>query len=457
MGELASSDIPSLRAQGIMGLAELSPDGKPTLSLLAEVRDPGEQSLLVIQSLGAGRLTPDQVESILSWPRLEPRLEAGLRLHLACAGLPADRDRLGELAKSDLPLAALLAEAALSAAGDEKATARAVARLGSLSESQREGTLAPLAETLLREAPQGTAPLAAALVDAGVTPRDRASALKALLRLAPARGVSVWLTEWERAAELPDRLRLGMVALEAAPDSDRTLLDTLAKSGDETLGAMGRAGAAVSRSATDADGALLALVKLSHDPSATWALGRAATLPPAVASRFYRDIIAWAASTREPGDEVPRLVFDAASRLATLDASLLAAPLSSACHAKDGPLAEAILAAALRTGMRPVWDPAGPPEFPGRASQAMATIYEARLSGLKPDGAAGESGPLSAGGGFPADPEKAERLRQIALGWGNLPDAYRTIAAWLALCQDGKDREVLTRLFAPEPLSPSQQ
>lgn len=449
--DMASSERPGQRVEGILGLAELSPDGQVNLGLIGELQSPAEQALVMLESLATGRLADSNIEAILSWPKLDPRLELALRAHLLGVGKPLDAERALVLAKDPDPLSAALAETLLLHAGDAAASGRALAIIRKLEPGQRGSVIGPIIETVAREKLTGAAPLIVSLLSEIQTEGGRAEALEALMRVSTGEGTTRWQSLWKAAAEPADQIRLALVALEVGDQTDKSILDTLASSAVEPPASIGRALLAMrTPDAPETADALVALVKQDHAPSTLWALGATKKLPQAASLQLLSGMIQWGAADREPHEGVPRVVFEAAWRIAELDATALSAPLTKACAEKDAALSEAILGGLMRAGTRPVWDPAAPPAFPGRTAQAMALLYEARLAGLKPGVDPSKPGPILSGGGFPDDPERAERLRQIALGWGSLPEAYRGIAAWLALCQDGKDREALTRLLAPD-------
>ncbi len=451
MADLASGARPGMVSEGILALADMTPEGKLTLGLVGDIHDPEQQALVVLQSLGSRPLETGEIETILSWPNIDARLEGALRCTLASRGGKVDIERATALAGHANRLASALGELLRLLGGDAEATTRLTGSLAKLDESDRSGVTAPLLEAIRRDSLKGAAPLVRALLGAADTDEARADALRTLMQVDPAGGAAAWGEAWTKAEDIGDRVRLCLVALDAGDSTELSVLDTLAQSTDALPAAMGRAGAAVRRTGTDTAGALLALIKHSHAPSTMWALNKCRDLAPGVARQVLLETIAWGGARRDPGDSVPKLVFEAATRLAPRDAAALGEPLAAACAARDNPLCEALLAALLRSGSRPVWESAHPPAFSGRTAQAMSVLYEARVNGMNPGADPGKPGPLSSGGGFPNDPDKAEKLRQIAQGWGGLPDAYRTMAAWLALCQDGKEREALTRMLAPEP------
>ncbi len=452
--DLATRPRADLRAEGILGLAELSTDGNISLAMVGEIKNPGEQSLVLLEALAAERLSDAQVLEVLSWPKLDPRIEVALRARAigrAKEAKPADTERLSPLSASDNPLVRLLADTLLAHLGDKDAAARTIAAVTKLPEKERGPAIGPIFEMVSRERLKGAVPVVVGLTPLCENDAQRAVALGAMLRADPAQGGPEWTKQWSKTSELSGRVRLAMVALEAGDAANESVASTLAGSGVEPCAAMGRVLLALrSKEPGAASDALAALVAQGHAQSTIWALAKAADMPVEQARPALQKVIAWGTKSRDASEPVPKVVFEAAWRLADRDAAALSPMIAEAVARKDQPMSEALLAALLRAGKAPAWDPASTPAFPGRAAQAMATLYEARTAGIKKDADPSARGPIASGGGFDPGSDRAERLRQIALGWGNLPEMHRVVAAWLALCQDGKDREALTRLLAPD-------
>jgi hypothetical protein len=452
--DLATRPRADLRAEGILGLAELSQDGNVSLAMVGEIKNAGEQSLVLLEALANERLSEAQVTDVLSWPKLDPRLEVALRARAigkAKEAKPAEAERLAPLSASDNPLVSLLADTLLAHLGDKDGAARVIAAVTKLKENDRGPAIGPVFEMISRERLKGAAAIVTGLTPLCTNDAQRFGALATLMRISPEAATAEWQRQWSKATELAERLRLAMTALEAESDADGTVVNALAGSGIEPCASMGRALLALRAKdpAANAD-ALAALVAQGHAQSTIWALARAADMPAEQARTLLLKIIAFGTKGRETSEAVPKVVYEAAWRLAQIDGAALAPGVAQAVSDKDQPLSEALLAALLRSGKAAAWDSTKTPAFPGRTAQAMATLYEARLAGVKPDITSETRGAVASGGGFDPASDKAERLRQIALGWGGLPEMYRVVAAWLALCQDGKEREALTRLLAPD-------
>lgn len=453
--DLATRPRADLRAEGILGLAELSSDGNVSLAMVGEIKNSGEQSLVLLEALANERLSEAQVTDVLSWPKLDPRFEVALRARVVGkAGkdaMPAEAERLAPLSASDNPLVSLLADTLLAHLGDKGGASRVIAAVSKLKEDQRGPAIGPVFEMISRERLKGAAAVVTGLTPLCTNDAQRSFALATLMRVNPEAATTEWQRQWSKATEPAQRLRLAMTALEAESDTNDAVVNALAGSGIEPCASMGRALLALRAKdpAANAD-ALAGLVSQGHAQSTIWALAKAADMPTEQARPLLLKIIAFGTKGRDASEAVPKVVFESAWRLAQIDAGALAPAVAQAVSDKDQPMSEALLAALLRSGKAPAWDSAKTPAFPGRAAQAMATLYEARLAGVKPGITPEARGPIASGGGFDPASDKAERLRQIALGWGGLPEMHRVVAAWLALCQDGKEREALTRLLAPD-------
>lgn len=451
--DLATRPRADLRSEGVLGLAELSADGNISLAMVGEIKNPSEQSLVILAAMAIDRLADAQVADLLTWPKLDARLEVALRARALGKGMKNanEKERLQALSTSDNPLVQLMADTLLAQGGDKDAGTRVLAAVGKLPEDQRGAAMGPVLEMIAREKLTGAAAVVTGLLPLCVNDAQRAGALGTLMLVSTGEGTSQWMKQWSEAKDLVERIRLGMTALDADEACDAAVANALAGSGIEPCASMGRVLLALRAKdpALTAD-AVASLVAQGHAQATIWALVKASKLPADQATTLLLKIINWGGGDREPSDQIPKVVYEAAWRLADRDAPALAPLLLKAAARKDQPMCEALLAALLRTGTTAAWDAQKTPDFPGRTAQAMATLYEARLAGVKPGITSETRGPIASGGGFSPESDKAERLRQIALGWGGLPETHRVVAAWLALCQDGKDRASLARLLAPD-------
>lgn len=451
MADLSASERPDLRAVGILGLAELSDDGLVSLALVGEMKSPSEQALVLLEALAEGRLSNEQVTAVLAWPRLDPRLELALRARMMSQGTRPDAERLATLSEFPVPAVGVLADALLVADGDAKRIEKVIQAVAAAESDMRRMMIDPMVEMLAREKLVAAAPLVRRLLPFAADDDHRAGLLASLFTLSSKDGAEEWTAQWENAADLGDRIRLGLAALRADRASTPQVSQAMAASGVEPVASGGRAlAASLNGDAAELAGVLIALAASGHPRSVSWAVARAGEMPAAEARSTLLAMVRAELERRDPDANAPASLFDASARLAALDAGALAAPLSAACDKSDRPACEALLAALLRSGLSAVWEAGSPPRLPGRTAQAMAVIYEARLAGLRPGVTADSKGVKSSGGGFTNTPERAELLRQIALGWGSVPESYRAVAAWLALCQDGREREALARVLTRE-------
>jgi len=474
--ELAQKKRWDLRAQGILGLAELSPERRINVLMVRELETPAQQAMLLGEALNENLLGIDQVREVLSWPDLDPTLEVLLRARLLRSGEKQDVARLRALSGAENPVTGLLALLVLEQAESEESrqatgSGQIFQRLQELPEAERSGALMVLLEHARRERlTRSAAPgafidqvLAQSATDANLN----AQALRTLLALEPTRGSASWVEAWGRTSSLAARLRLALVALDAVAYADPSVYATLSEKDDQPLlTSMGRAGRAVgarlrSREADsgEAVAALVDLCSANYPPATAWALDACETLDGECA------VVAAAAFVEAFGLNRPggrnaaagEVVMEAAAQLARLasrpseaDASSesahdyaaarrLTALLHQAAESQDEFLCRAMLLGLLRGGTRSLWGPSsgviGPgspsPAWPGRGSAALATVYEARVDPT-----------------FEQDPGRRALLKEIALGWGSLPDVHRTQAAWLSLCLDGQDRQALARVLS---------
>lgn len=451
MADLSASERPDLRAVGILGLAELSDDALISLALVGEMKSPAEQSLVLLEALSEGRLSDDQIQQVLAWPKLDPRLDIALRARLMSKGARPDAERLAAIADFPVPAVAALGDALLVADGDAKRADKILRAAAAADPESRRMILDPVIEMLAREKLAVAAPLLRQLLPFATDDDHRAAMLSSLMSLSPKDGAEEWTAQWTKASDLGDRVRLALAALRADRAATPAIAQAMIDSAAEPVATAGRAlSASIAADPKALSEALTALASTDHPRSVSWAIARAGAMPAPEARATLLAMVRAQLERRDTDDEAPASLFDIASRLAALDAGALAAPLNAAVAKSDRAACEALLAALLRSGFAPVWEAGSPPKLPGRTAQAMAVIYEARLAGLRPGITADSKGVRASGGGFPNNPERAELLRQIALGWGSVPESFRAVAAWLALCQEGREREALARVLTRE-------
>lgn len=428
---LAESQNPALRANGVLGAAEIDPDKGLDMFLLSRIKDPAEQAQLLAQALRLNLAGVSQAHEALAWKDLTPELELVALARLVKAGEAVPQDRLRELAQNDRTPVAVMASLLLLHAAGGDATGPAFDRLFDLPENARRPILGLLLQFVRRESPEGAAPFVERVLAAAGADRTLAiESVETLLALAPKRGAADWLRMYGSADGLSTKLLLGMSALVQCDTAPGEVFDAMVHDpSSPLLRAMGEAGRAVA-SGEGAEAALVALARLGHATSCAWIVDRALKMPDGPAVAVCEAVVRAAADGGAARPDLRIVALPAASVLAERDPAAFNAAIKRACDAGDDGMCQSLLAGALRSSAKA--DPLGPAphRWPGRQCAALATMVRARFAD-------------------PLTPEQLTALEEVATG-NALPSVFRVQASWLALRRSGQDRVALARLLAQQ-------
>ena len=430
---MALRDEPSSKLHGIFGLADLTPERKVSIGQIAGVSDEGLRALILGRAIGGDYLTTRHMRQILNWPEIEPSLELSVTSKLMSAGEEVSVERLRTVAAScpedqiASRVFALLLIAQLE--GDSKAT-EARARLEEISPGARAPLVAFALTQIISERLLGLREFVIEMHEwARDRPHLRLQSIATLLVVEPGFGAEEWRTRYASESDLATRIRLALVLLQGIDHVGSEAFAPLI--GDELplIDHMGRAGHAVASGEGEAP-ALATLLADEHALSTAWAFETIAGFEPERRSRVLIEILSMSVPRASVDAKAPGYLYEAARELESVDPGAIAPVLDAACESGDERLCEALLAAINGTRPHIAWEIDAPPAWPGRTSLVLSVIAEARAGN-----ALGE--------------EDLAILISAGTGGESLPPAFRAQAAWLALCQIGRDREALTKILAP--------
>ncbi|MEM9253714.1 MAG: hypothetical protein AAGB29_15345, partial [Planctomycetota bacterium] len=265
---------PALRVHGLLGLAELSPDGRVDLARVATIEEPSVQAELITAALDADMIAPADFDTMLAWEDLND----GVRLLLYARQLEN-----GEAVSADAVAAMLngprlgrrgLAALLLTELGDERGPETLIAIDGS-SARNRDAVRGMLLETAMRHDLGRARQWAYAVA---TEPEGGASlsllGLRAALRLGEPRAVELWSRRFASAADDPaGRVRLSLVLVQMAPHLPGSAFDAMRNDDDPLVRQLGRAGHAIAEGEPTTVDELVALVELGHPIANQWAVG----------------------------------------------------------------------------------------------------------------------------------------------------------------------------------------
>ncbi|MDX2116272.1 MAG: hypothetical protein SFZ24_11735 [Planctomycetota bacterium] len=435
MAALASGDSPGLRAQGVLGLAELADPPRLNPLMVSGITDPIELASILGQALGLDLLPPESIRDVLKREKLDPYVEAVLRGRLARSGDKPDVEALTKLLAADHRAAPLIAAFELAEAGVPKPLEEQSEKLLQMNDPARGVFVGELLEHVRTEQTTSAGPLLGRLASLyRDQPALHADILRTWLRVAPEAAAPIWARAFAEATQQSDQLRLALAALDAAEGLAPESFDTVIKAGgsaDPILAALGSLGKALAAKEGQAD-AVRHMLSQRYQQAELWIGDRARSWPPERAKDAWLALIQTAATRPDSTSRVSEAVPAAAEGLARVSPDLLREPIASAAARSDARLTEALIVGLMRAGAACAWDAAKPPQWPHPNSAALALVCEAR------------SDPA-----FGKDKDRLSRLTAVADGLtGRLPAAVRVQAAWLALKHAGEADATLARLLA---------
>lgn len=276
---LYDSPYLSMRIHGRLGAAALSPQRHIDLSTLAEIEDQRELVQVLSAAIDDGLINNDAMATLLTWQGLDLPLRQAVALRLMAAGGKFDtepfRESLQVKLNNELPASKLLQYALagllLAEAGDDTGVA-ALDKLVALEGEAAEAVIAQTLDAAMRQGFSSAGKLG--LLIAKDPSRDKAVRLLAIqsaLRLKAPGAADAWKPMFLNEESTAQRIRLAMIALDAAEQVDPALFETLDKQG-EWIGAIAQAGRAIANKQDDLAAAFKPLVATAQPLSIQWVI-----------------------------------------------------------------------------------------------------------------------------------------------------------------------------------------
>lgn len=274
---LIDSPYLSMRIHGQLGTAALSPERRIDLTALAEIEDQRELVQVLSAAIDDELIDNKSMATLLTWDGLDLPLRQAIALRLIGAGGEVNtqpfKESLNVELNDELSAAKLLQYALASLMLAEAHDDVGKAALNKLADLQNESANAVIAQTLDAAMRHG---FAAAGKLALVVAKDtqRASALRLLaiqcaLRLSHADAPKTWQAMFKLEESSAQRIRLAMIALDAAEQVEPALFDTLGNSG-QWIGHIAAAGRAIASNDDDLAKAFKPLIATGQPLSVQW-------------------------------------------------------------------------------------------------------------------------------------------------------------------------------------------
>ena len=433
-----SSDFTS-RVDGILGLAELSPDTGVDPVLLGRFSSREDRSAAIRSAIGLKLVTTKSALELLKIDDLTGLDRAALAGELFRLGTPIDtallKDALNDPSDEVAGLGAML----MLQAGDRSAWSRYVDRLMARDESVRNAVVGELGKAALAYQLKAAVPALLALVSRdGFRIPTRMVINGAALSLDREAGIAAWREIIASDRSQPTLVRAGLQMLAHEGRVPEPVI-VLLRNDDELVEDI--ISAIIACAGTDPDAAAASLERLvasGNRQAVEWAMRRASTLPSAAAARVLTSVFR-AGTGRDATPPLRAMALDAAGRLAKADPSavvtllrenagssgvqellllgMIGAVSDQALNAQDPALvAEAAAACTAVQGTS------------SRRAESLALLLLARTS----------QGTL--------DAETLRALGTVAAGGGDLDPTLQVQAAWLFVRHSGRGEQALAQL-----------
>ncbi|XAL99430.1 hypothetical protein OT109_17850 [Phycisphaeraceae bacterium D3-23] len=444
---IASPHAPQ-RVHGHLGSAEVSPNGHLDLVSVAEIEDTNEIVELLGAAIDSGVLAQADLVQVLGWEGLDPASRQALAVHVVAGGGAIDDAMLLEslIRDNDEPNTAQVLRHGLAALllmqrGDTSASSE-LEKLAVIGpDATRDPVRAQLLEVALRHDFNAIGPWALALAqDDAADGRLRLVALRTALRFLPATDrapAAQWAAFFNETDDAAQRIRLALVALEAAPYATPDLYALLFDEADALFGLIAAAGRAIAADDREAEQSVTELVAHGHPMALLWATRYAHDH----AGESREAILLAVLSAFDQGPERSRgrraaSAIDAVQALAELETSaaveVLPELLARAEPRPRGELTTAhiILLGLVRANGVDLFELARAlPEPTDTDAKDLALLLRARWA-------------------VPLDAAQWQRISQIVAGQTSLDDSLRVQLAWLYLKHLGRTGEALRDVAA---------
>ncbi len=442
----SSSDFTS-RVDGILGLAELSPESSVDPVLLSRFSSREDRSAAIRSAIGLKLVSAQAAIGLLKIEDLTGLDRAALAGELFRLGTPIDpallKDALNDPSDEVAGLGAML----MLQAGDRSAWSRFVDRLMARDELVRNAVVGELGKAALAYQLKAAVPALLALVSRdGFRVPTRMVINGAALSLDREAGIAAWREIIASDRSQPTLVRAGLQMLAHEGTVPEPVIVML-RNDDELVEDI--ISAIIACSGTDADAAAASLERLvasGNRQAVEWAMRRASMLPAAAASRVLTGVFR-AGTGPDATPALRAMALDAAGRLAKADPSAVVTLLRE--NAGSGGVQELLLLGMVSA----VSDQPLNAQDPALVEQATAAAAVVQGASTR----RAESLVLLLLARTAQGPLDAETLRAlygsttvantgVAAGGGDLDPTLQVQAAWLFVRHSGRGEQALAQL-----------
>ncbi|MEE2906316.1 MAG: hypothetical protein VX527_00640 [Planctomycetota bacterium] len=423
---LIQHDSWQIQVYAVLGLAELSEDGRVMPWLVTQINPAARDQVLAI-AMDEQRLGPDEIRELTEWKGLQEANRVALLAYSLELGQPVRIEDVRPMTESTNEKVAAAAWLVMAWLGDQTALDHIDAMIQDLPETRQFDILLTIIMLINRyEIAEAADWLDQTLTKAREQNRFREMSLagtSTLLILDSDRGLKHWRLEFGENPNRRNQITAALMLLQvgvALQTEDRSRLDV----DDELIGSIVEAANAVAHDRGDTPQRLIELVDLNHVRSTTMIPGVIEALPPDQATVVLeRFLDRMESESFTSVDQM--LAIDATERLLELDGNAVLERLKVVKD--DSPLQEAMLYGLLHK----------------RNSNVLETVESLHQIGLsRPDAL---TLLLIARDSDSLDENQLRRLGLITSG-GVLVEPLQVQAAWLYLKHTDTLEDAMTRL-----------
>lgn len=266
---LSNSKFAQQRVHGMLGLGEISPQRRIDLAALAEIEDTREVVEILSVAMDNDLVDNAGLATVMRWESLSLPVKQAVALRLLGDGGSVEPAQFTESLdvelNEDLAIGKMMQYALgglVLAETGHASGASALSAIGKVNGQNADTVLAQVLDGAMRRELKSVRPLALTVAkDKKRNATLRLLAIQVALRLKAEGATATWQSMYQDEESPARRIRLAIIAMDAAKDVPASLFDTLASSDDELVRLIGQAGRAIasnSDNAADAFAPLLA-------------------------------------------------------------------------------------------------------------------------------------------------------------------------------------------------------
>ncbi len=304
---LSNSKYPPQRVHGLLGLAEVSPTRQLDLAALAEIKDELETVEVLSAAMDDELIDPAGMAAVMKWETLQLPVKQAVALRLLSKGVAVDATPFRTSVEIELDASTeigklmqyALGALVLAEAGDPAGTA-ALQKFAALRGSSADVVMAQLLDGALGRQIKSAGPIGLMVArDESREATLRMLGIQAALRLKAKDAGATWTEMFSKETQAARRIRLALIALDAAGQVEPSLYNAAINDSDELIRLIGQAGNAIANQSKDLLPAFTPLLESGQPLVASWLVVYCRREKPAQSAELLEAVIRAHASGEE--------------------------------------------------------------------------------------------------------------------------------------------------------------